>query len=167
VPWEQLWILYFYRDGVSKWIKRIKEGRRPELWRELKKDVMPVNLPDFDGLVALPSEPLNTRHRGFDASNSLGRRVSVLTGIRHLQGVLVRKPDMLAQKKRSSWRRSDAASQLFQAGPEFTRIKGRNILLIDDVMTSGSSLRSCAELLQSAVRSQSALVVARVPRAKL
>ena len=134
------------------------------LTKALSKNDFP--LPDF--LVPVPLHPLRLRWRGFNQSELLANFVSrnLAPGIE----IPVATDWLIRQKKTASQMKignaekrkanlKDAFSLKSQA---FSEGKNKNILLIDDICTTGSTLIECAkELKKTKPKKISALVIAR------
>lgn len=105
--------------------------------------------PRFDatGLDALCFVPATERaygHRGFDHMELVSRELSVLTGI-PLADVLVR----AAGRDQRSLGREDRARNLRDAIEVVDDVSGMRVLLADDVVTTGASMRAAARALLS------------------
>ncbi|QHI99400.1 ComF family protein [Xylophilus rhododendri] len=118
---------------------------------------------DAELLLPLPLSPLRLRERGFNQSALIARRLApskcdtaTLLRIRHTAAL----SGMDRQARRSHVRGAFALEPARAA-----RVRGRRLLLVDDVMTSGATLHEAARVLRAAgAASVSALVVARTPR---
>ena len=123
----------------------------------LLKPLSELGKPDF--ITPLPLHPVKRRKRGFSQTELLACSLSKLTGL-PVKAPLIRvrntKPQVnLAVEERKSNVRGAFALR----GKE--EIKGKNILLVDDVMTTGYTLSEAARLLKrSGASSVYALVVA-------
>jgi ComF family protein len=103
----------------------------------------------FDSLLPVPMHPIRQRRRGYNQSERLARVVGNELSLPLLTGALVRirptRPQvgLTGEARRTNLRGAFAAQQ-----PEL--ITGNTLLLIDDVVTSGSSLHECALVLKAA-----------------
>ncbi len=117
----------------------------------------------FDAIVPVPLHWRRRWHRGFNQSELLARSLSRRTGV-PLLGVLRRTRATSVQAGLSNTRRRQNVTSAFGCRrPE--RVRGKRILLIDDVMTTGSTAAACALALKRAGAAKVAiLTVARVDR---
>jgi ComF family protein len=114
-----------------------------------------------DVLVPLPLHRRRLRERGYNQSALLAAELSRLTGIELSEGALVRRTATAPQAKTASLaeRRTNIAGA-FARGDD--RLRGRRVLLVDDVTTSGATLEAGAEALrESGAESVWGLVLAR------
>jgi predicted amidophosphoribosyltransferase len=101
------------------------------------------------GLVApIPSHPLNDLRRGFSPSRDLARRLSRILGIPLSPRLLRRRirPGGAIKRLSAGERRAAAEREFRVRGPA----RGEHILLVDDVMTTGTSANTCARFLKLA-----------------
>ena len=116
---------------------------------------------DYELLVPVPLHRRRLRQRGFNQSVLLAREISRRRGIPLDFLALRRVVDTESQAGlKKDERRSNMKKAFSVAAPE--RIRGRRILLVDDVHTTGSTLGECAKsLLQGGAESVGALTLAR------
>lgn len=167
VPWQKLWISFVYAEGVETWIRNIKKYARYSAWRELDSEHLPAELIErpFDRIAYVPNDPYLTKSRGFESSFTLGKRISrLLGGIPLERDIFQRKTFLKAQHELAVRERAKQISALIQLQRQ---PKGQRILLVDDVMTSGNSVRHCARLLKKAGLEVEVYVVARRLKAPL
>ena len=99
---------------------------------------------DFDGICYVPSSKRSIMGRGFDHARDLCEGVSEITGIKMLDDLLFCKEFRQPQHKSSFEERISNVKGKYG----FRRkIKAENILLIDDIRTSGATLDECARQL--------------------
>jgi ComF family protein len=109
--------------------------------------------------VAVPLHRSRRKARGFDQAQLLAEAVAHRVGAPCERGVLVRVRKTLPQgdaRVLSRARNVDGAFEVAQR----RSIEGKNVALVDDVMTSGATARACAEALRAAGASAVALVTA-------
>lgn len=97
----------------------------------------------------VPLHPKKLRERGYNQSGLLAKQLGLFLGLPVIENSLKRKRNTPPQTKIISrderWRNvSDAF--VCNGGD----VKGRNVLLIDDVCTTGATLDACAQALKSA-----------------
>jgi ComF family protein len=123
-------------------------------------------LPDF--IVPVPLHPKRLRWRGFNQSLLLAKHISSelspLMEIEILE-ILERKYHNAPQMKVKNYQeRLENVKDIFdlKSGLDPDLIKNKNVLLIDDIATTGATLEECAKILKSAgVKKVFAAVVAR------
>lgn len=120
-----------------------------------------ASLPDgIDAAIAVPLARERERERGFNQAALLAQRIAGRLGVptrpRWLARVRATRPqsDLTAAERRANVRGA------FQASPQ---VAGRHVLVVDDVLTTGATLRECARALHDGgARRVGVLTVARV-----
>jgi ComF family protein len=109
-------------------------------------------------VLSVPLHRVRRRRRGFDQAAWLALGIAKRLGLRTATGVLVRTRATRPQGDAFVLSRTANVRGAFAVrGPEF--IRGRSLLLIDDVFTTGATARACAKSLKDAgARSVSLLV---------
>jgi ComF family protein len=114
-----------------------------------------------DALVPVPLHPSSHRDRGYNQALILAHSFSSLVGIPVLTQALTRIRRTAPQFKLQKTERLTNLKNAFLT-PTPALIKGTRLLLIDDVCTTGTTLRECAHALRRAGAVQvKALVLAR------
>lgn len=105
-----------------------------------------------DMVIPVPLHSNRQRERGYNQAEALARAFARLQGLPVRADVLVRTRATEAQTRLSSEeRRRNVAGAFALASPATTSVvKERRILLVDDVMTTGSTLDAAAEPLRAA-----------------
>lgn len=142
---------YWYKGILRRTVIRFKLENRPELAgflggemaRLLKNSGLAAQ---YDLLVPVPVSPKTMRRRGYNQSALLARRVAECTGLpceeEALQKVKETKPQMsLGREQRL--RNVKGAYAVVDA----EAVRGKRILLVDDVLTTGSTMDECAKTL--------------------
>lgn len=103
----------------------------------------------FDALLPVPMHPARQRVRGYNQSERLARVLSRQLSIPLRTGVLVRsRPTRPQVGLTGDARRTNLHGAFAVKQPE--EVAGQTLLLIDDVVTSSSSLQECALALKAA-----------------
>jgi len=100
-------------------------------------------------LVPVPLHRKRLRERGYNQSGLLARELGRLANLPVDEDCLVRKRHACPQARTSTVeeRRSNVAEAFTASG---RRIRDKQVLLIDDVATSGATLDACAAVLKAA-----------------
>lgn len=102
-----------------------------------------------DAVVAsVPLHPSRHRARGFNQAEALARAAAASTGHRLADGFLARVRMTRPQTGASD--RAENVRRAFVCSPLPAALRGRPFLLVDDVRTSGATMRECASALREA-----------------
>ena len=103
---------------------------------------------DIDCIIPVPLHRSKERKRGFNQSLIIAQGISGSAGIEVADGQLTRIVRTDSQTSRSRYKRWENIMGVFRLkNPELLR--NRNILLIDDVITTGSTIEGCVHELNS------------------
>ena len=98
-----------------------------------------------DLIVPVPLHWKKERKRGYNQSEIIASGVSGVTGIPIQSGVLVRNRQTDTQTLKSRFERWENMEKVFGLQEDAASLAGKVFLLIDDVVTTGSTLEACAE----------------------
>ena len=120
-----------------------------------------------DYIVPVPLHVSRRIKRRYNQSALLARALAKISGPQFDPDILIRHRATATQGGRSaSGRRRNVQGAFKVRDIAIDRVKGTKIVLIDDVMTTGATLESCARTLKRAGATQvAALTLARVVKA--
>ncbi len=95
-----------------------------------------------DAIVAVPLHPDKERKRGFNQSDLIAEGISEITGIPIYSDVIERVSSTGTQTLRGRYDRWVNVEGLFRLR-DGERIRGKHILLVDDVITTGATIEAC------------------------
>jgi ComF family protein len=98
---------------------------------------------NVDYIVPVPLHPRKLKSRGFNQSEFFGMGLSESLGITLSINNLVRKIHNPTQTKKSRYQRWENVSTIFDLN-DADAFAGKRLMLIDDVITTGSTLEACA-----------------------
>ena len=111
-------------------------------------------------IVPVPLHPKRLRHRGYNQSALLAKELAKLSGFKMDEGLLVRSKDSLPQVDAAS--RGQRLANVEGNFQTVGGVEGLEVILVDDVATTGSTLSACASALKaSGAASVWGLVLAR------
>ena len=100
-----------------------------------------------DLLIPVPLHPKRFRKRGYNQSSLIASGVSDITGIPVQERVLLRIRQHASQTSRGKYDRYWNVREDFELARDSPDLYGKKVLLIDDVVTTGATLESCAAVL--------------------
>lgn len=144
----------YYRKGspYNRLLHRLKYGNRPETGIYLAR-IAAENLIErgfFEGIdviVPLPLSKKKQRRRGYNQCDYIAEGLSEVSGIPVIKDSVIRKKANETQTHKSRDERWKNVEGIFElTKPEI--IEGKHILLVDDILTTGATLTSCAVAIQ-------------------
>ena len=115
---------------------------------ELLADYLKANPPPGEALVGVPLHPRRLRERGYNQSSLLARELGRRIGLPVIEDCLIR-----VKQAQPQVRAVDVEERRRNVADAFVccdeKVEGKQIILIDDVCTSGATLESCAAALKN------------------
>ena len=145
--------LYYFHKGskVQRLIHQFKYKGNTSLGfylgAMLGRDI--ASSPMYEGLnyiLPVPLHPKKERQRGFNQSEVIARGIASSISVPCCNNLLIRKQETSSQTRKSRFNRWQNVSEVFDT-PNPTALEGKGILLVDDVITTGSTLEACTEKL--------------------
>ena len=163
LPFTRARAAAIYEGPVAKAITNFKFGRRmaylPVMQHWLRRPLCLELVAAADLLAPVPLHPKRLKHRGFNQSLLLARTFPEVPVERE---AVVRTRHTVPQVGLKARERRDNVMGAF-AVPDPALVKGKNVLLVDDLFTTGSTVQECAKVLRKAgARQVEVLTVARV-----
>ena len=147
---------YFSKESLmQRLMHQVKYKGNRELARLLgrmmgEKIFQSSHFSEVDALVPLPLFPAREKKRGYNQATLLCEGIRSVTGLQIMTGVITRPQHTETQTKKGRierWKNMEGKFEL--VGP--SRIEGRHVLLVDDVITTGATLEACGlKLLEAA-----------------
>ncbi|MEP7196910.1 MAG: phosphoribosyltransferase family protein [Saprospiraceae bacterium] len=159
--------LYYYTPGgvIHKLLEQIKYRSKPQLAERIGHYYGSIlaSSPlykDIDLILPVPLHPSKLALRGYNQSQVFGRAISEELGREMNTQILVRIKESNSQTEKN---RMERMNNIFNAFSllKYESVKNKNILIIDDVMTTGATLEACAlEVLKGSPQSISFVTIA-------
>ncbi len=147
-------ILYKYRhfQVLGKDLARLVDralGKEEDIWWKV------------DAIVPVPLHPKRKKERGFNQAQIIAKELARIKGIELRDKLLVKTKNVRPQTSLRIEERAENVSGAFGVA-KGERIKEKVLLLVDDVYTTGSTIRECSSVLREAgVKEVKALTVAQ------
>jgi len=153
---ENITALYFYKKGskVQKLMHQLKYKRKKNIGLFFGKyyGKMLLKNPRYkkiDYIVPIPLHPSKLRKRGYNQSEMIGSGLEKGMEKEMLTDVLIRKEFTETQTRKSRMERWENVESVF-ALTDNKRFDNKHILLVDDVITTGSTMEACVHAVQKA-----------------
>lgn len=136
-------------DGLFREvILDFKHRHRPWLANILAELLAPL-LPQADIIIPVPLHPIRLSERGYNQSALLGAALSKQLFIPMREDILLRTRNTPHQTNLSRTARIDNLHDAFIVRHQ-ENIKGKQLILLDDVLTTGTTIMTCAKTLHQA-----------------
>ena len=131
---------YWHHPKVGQWLAQIEA-------KELKEKGF---FEGIDCIVPLPLTYWKEIRRGYNQCMHIAKGVRKATGLPILKNAVIRKVNRTKQAGLGKFQRWGNAQGLFEVA-DAAALQGKHILIIDDVITTGSTLCSMIDTIQAAV----------------
>jgi ComF family protein len=147
-PLKFVWVTSEY-EGIAKELIRLFKFERAqaahETVAELMSDTLPFLKPDTI-ITYIPTATSRQRMRGYDHSRLIAKRLAKLKNVRFRS--LLERSGQSRQVGSTRKQRVAQAAEMFRLKEDIAQ--GREIVIVDDILTTGASLEAAARILKDA-----------------
>lgn len=148
-----------YEGLLAVAINHLKFHGLKRLAKPLGRLLLSFDLSEIDGIVPVPLSIKRLRERGFNQSLLIARVISKEIRVPLLMNTLLKKKETPPQTDLSARKRLLNLKNAFEIKGD---IRGLRLLLVDDVMTTGATVRECSkELMKAGAKEVIVLTLAR------
>lgn len=150
---EKIFILGFFTPPLSTLIKALKYQ---SLWPigKLLGNLLYQHLqlpPKLDYATAIPLHAKRRQERGYNQAELIARQLAAKLNVPYRELLIRQYHTQNLASTASSDERFKLIQDVFKINPKYvTLIKGKKVLLVDDVVTTGSTLAAAAKKLKTA-----------------
>ncbi len=146
-PFSQILYYGIYEGALKEAIHILKFNGIKRLSKPLSHLLLKLPIPSCDAIIPVPLHKNRLMQREFNQTAAIGIHLSRALGIPLSLNTLIKIKDTPPQTETSGRERILNIKDAFFATKE---IKGLNVLLVDDVITTGSTVKECSETLKKA-----------------
>lgn len=140
--------VFIYKGEYAEAIKKMKFHEYPQFAESLAWFIYNSAKLDCDVITFVPMFKDRVRERGYDQAELLARELSNLSSI-PCETLLLKIKDNREQHKCSASERKTNVKGVYKA-VNSDKIKGKRVLVVDDIITTGNTIGECCRMLEKA-----------------
>jgi len=156
IPVEKAASFLFYQEKgiVKNLIHTLKYRNQPQIgaflgewWGELLKS---SGLGEqIECIIPVPLHPAKLRQRGYNQVTPFAKSLGAKLQVPMLESILIKTSNTRTQTRKKRWYRWQSSRDHYRLA-KGTKIEGKKVLLVDDVITTGATLEACTRALKKA-----------------
>jgi len=153
---ERLWTIFPYIGKYRKLLTAFKFDKNTDIAGFFAKKIIELfkETPDLDRavIVPVPPRPGKIKETGWDQVDCIFKRLKKLSGCPQICRCLKRKKSRIQKKLNRAERMENLKGRIFLNAPDAKRYidNGYAFIIIDDVITTGSTIEVCSAVLKEA-----------------
>ena len=150
---HQLIYIFKYEGMIRKIILDYKFNEKSYIYETfvnfiLKNEKIFEKLKTYDTIIPVPISKKRMKERGYNQSLLIAREISQILHIELQENCLLKTKNIIEQSKLNKEQREQNIQNVYEL-KNGQILTNKKILLIDDIYTTGSTVRECSKILQS------------------
>ena len=143
---DELYIKYQFAESFQKLIHLFKYQRTLTLAKYFAEAIAPIIKKDhYDYITGIPLNPIKEKERGYNQSALVAQELGNILNI-HVENTLItRIKNTPSQTKLNREQRIENMKNAFDCD---INLSNKKVILVDDIITTGSTLNECAQVLK-------------------
>ena len=141
---------FLYKEKFAEAVKAFKFSNRAQYAKQLAFAVVTAlnytNKLEYDYVTCVPMYPEQKAERGYNQAELLAKECAKLLGIKYIDALEQFKQNKPQHTLKGSERRKNVKGVYRAINKD--KLKGKKILLVDDIITTGNTLAECAKMLK-------------------
>ncbi len=143
-----------YSDSLKASLKRFKFSNKPSYYRAFGKllalKVQNIEqLANFDIIIPIPLHKTKYKQRGYNQAELIAKSVARILNVPYSTDILIKSSETKSQSSLARNERLSNVEDSFRVINE-KFIYNKKVLLIDDIITTGSTINQCSKVLKKA-----------------
>jgi len=146
-------LCYYVQKGhLQQLLHNLKYNNKPEIGVELGnylgQEMKKNNLDDFDMLIPVPLHPKRQKTRGYNQSEEIAKGITQVIEKEIDTKSIIRNTYTNTQTQKNKTERWDNVEGIFTI-KNLKKLENKHILIVDDVITTGSTIESLANVIKT------------------
>lgn len=162
---------FYYENEISNCIKNFKfkgytdngDYLADEMIKSISEDFQDIKI---DAVVSVALSEKRKRQRGFSQTDYLAEKISEKINVPFCRNALIKVKETIPQVELGGKERKTNLVGTFEVNKDVF-LKGKTVLLCDDVKTTGSTLNECAKVLKRAGVKEIVCITAAISKSKI
>jgi ComF family protein len=142
---------YIQKGHLQHLLHNLKYNNKPEIGVELGnylgQEMKKNNLDDFDLMIPVPLHPKRQKTRGYNQSEEIAKGIFQIIEKEIDTKSIVRNTYTITQTKKNKYERWENVEGIFSV-KNAKKLENKHILIVDDVITTGSTIESLANVIK-------------------
>ena len=151
---DELFCIFKYEKIIRETLIEYKFQNKPYLYKTFSKIILNNKkvcgfLKKYDIIIPVPISKKRKLTRGYNQSYLIAKEIAKMLNIKLENNILIKTKDIKAQSGLTKKERAINIKNAFMV-KNIDKLKNKNILLFDDIYTTGSTVNECARILKEA-----------------
>lgn len=144
--------IFKYEGQIRKIILDYKFNDKPYIYLTfvnflLKNEKIFENVKSYDTIIPVPISKKRLNMRGYNQSLLIAKEITKQTKLELLNNCLIKNKNIIEQSKLTKEERKQNIKGVYKLENK-KLVKNKNILLVDDIYTTGSTVNECSKILR-------------------
>ena len=156
VYFDEHFFMFKYEKEIREEILKYKFDEKSYMYKSYAKilfedNILRSNFIDkYDCIISVPIHKKRFKERGYNQSELIARELSLKLGKKYYSDILIKNKNIVAQSSLDRLNRVRNIKDAFVFGKNINHIRKKNVVLFDDVFTTGATVNECARVLKEA-----------------